>query len=626
MSATHLINAILIAAILSLSSVTAISAESSGERSHPQRVLDPRYGEALFNFYQDQYFQAITNLLVAQARSPITKQGDDPELLLGSLYLSYGMHRSAAGIFERLLNGKFDPYTNDLAWYYLGKLRYANGDFIKAVDAFNSITSTLPKSREGERLYLLSNAYLKESDYDKSAKVLDSLNGAGIWEYYARYNLGIAFLRNNLGIEGIRLLNKVSLLTPRNEEEYALRDKANIAIGYASIGDTSIADPVTYFSKVRLSGPFSNQALLGIGWAYIKNNRPKEATLPWRELSSRPGIDIATQESLIDIAYAFEQLDAPQSALVYYKNAIAAYDHDLSELTNALSAANYIDILRSGIPVTLENDGHQLTAGIQLANLPAAEYLSDLFASGAFQKAYQDYHDLHLLRNQVNQWKGKITLLQSMLEERRRRYSLNLSEIGESDYSGKLVELNSRRSALIAQLEAIILHADEQALATSKEHESLNRLIEIKDRLSTLAKRGIHVTEPMGQFRILQGLIQWDLSTEYPARLWNLKKDMHALDNAFSQTAEILSSLEKVQKSTPMDFDGFSKRIIDSDSYLENLTHKLDSSINKQERYCADLILDTLNAKKRQIGIYKSRALYAQARLYDQLSHDPDAP
>jgi hypothetical protein len=313
-------------------------------------------------------------------------------------------------------------------------------------------------------------------------------------------------------------------------------------------------------------------------------------------------------------------------ALTYYQNAIAAYDRDLSELTAALSATSYIDLLRSGIPAALANDEHQLTADAQLANLPVAEYLSDLFASSTFQKAYQDYHDLHHLRNQINQWNGKIPLLQSMLEERRRRYALNLAQIGESDYSRKLNGLYSRRSILIAQLDAVVLHADEQKLATSKEHESLSRLVEIKVRLSTLAKHGIDVTDPMSKYRILHGLIQWNVSAEYPARLWNIKKDMHALDNAFNQTAEILSSLEKVQKNTPMDFDGFSKRIFDSDSSLANLAKKLDASINKQERYCTDLILDTLNAKKRQIGIYRSRALYAQARLYDQVSHNPNTP
>lgn len=83
---------------IALVSSFAITNVLSEERD-PQQINDLRYGEALYNFYQERYFTSITNLLVAKDRKPITTQNIDPELLLGGLYLYYGLHQNASGIF-----------------------------------------------------------------------------------------------------------------------------------------------------------------------------------------------------------------------------------------------------------------------------------------------------------------------------------------------------------------------------------------------------------------------------------------------------------------------------------------------------------------------------------------------
>ncbi|MCG6885798.1 MAG: hypothetical protein LJE74_01155, partial [Proteobacteria bacterium] len=69
-------------------------------------VKDLSYGVALYNFYQDKYFSAINELLVARETRPGTRQLDDNELLLGSLYLSYGLQQEADRIFKVLVDEK----------------------------------------------------------------------------------------------------------------------------------------------------------------------------------------------------------------------------------------------------------------------------------------------------------------------------------------------------------------------------------------------------------------------------------------------------------------------------------------------------------------------------------------
>ncbi|HID48322.1 MAG TPA: hypothetical protein EYP40_01705, partial [Chromatiales bacterium] len=76
-------------------------------------VKDLSYGVALYNFYQDKYISAINELLVARERRPKTRQLDDNELLLGSLYLAYGQQQDADRIFRVLVDEHTSPYTRD---------------------------------------------------------------------------------------------------------------------------------------------------------------------------------------------------------------------------------------------------------------------------------------------------------------------------------------------------------------------------------------------------------------------------------------------------------------------------------------------------------------------------------
>jgi tetratricopeptide (TPR) repeat protein len=235
------------------------------DQAHPQPVRDPRYGLALFDFYQDHYFDAITDIMVAQQRKPISEQGADPDLLLGSLYLSYGMNYAATAIFQRLLDSTIPSPSHDLAWFYLGKLRYGNDQFDEAFTAFAKVGRTLPPNREEERLYLMLNAQLHGNRFDGAIKALDEFQHHGIWDEYARYNLGTALIRANRIKEGVILLSQVGQLESHDEEEDALRDKANMVIGYVALKDRNLTDPAAAFSRVRLNGPYSNQALLGMG-------------------------------------------------------------------------------------------------------------------------------------------------------------------------------------------------------------------------------------------------------------------------------------------------------------------------------------------------------------------------
>ena len=115
----------------------AVSAAPRAADGPPKTVVrDLYYGEVLFQFYKQDDFTALTHLLAARDAGRVGHHEAESELLLGGLYLSYGQHDRAEGIFERLLKDTPTPSVRDRAWFYLGKLRYERGLYAEALASF----------------------------------------------------------------------------------------------------------------------------------------------------------------------------------------------------------------------------------------------------------------------------------------------------------------------------------------------------------------------------------------------------------------------------------------------------------------------------------------------------------
>src|SRR6202044_3168678 len=78
--------------------------------------------------------------------------------------------------------------------------------------------------------------------------------------------------------------------------------------------------------RVRLEGPYSSKALLGVGWADAGVGEFKRALVPWLTLRKRSLLDSAVQESFLTVPYAYSQLSATGQAAEYYSSAIDSFD------------------------------------------------------------------------------------------------------------------------------------------------------------------------------------------------------------------------------------------------------------------------------------------------------------
>ena len=174
-------------------------------------------------------------------------------------------------------------------------------------------------------------------EYDAAIAKLRNWKGRTEWASYARFNIGVALVRSGRVDEAVALLDELGSMNPFTYELAALRDKANVALGYALLQDGQPYAAKAPLQRVRLKGPFSNKALLGVGWADAEMDQYGRALVPWMELRGRDLLDSAVQESMLAIPYALAQLDSISQAADHYLNAVEAFYEESSRIDSTIS-------------------------------------------------------------------------------------------------------------------------------------------------------------------------------------------------------------------------------------------------------------------------------------------------
>jgi len=97
--------------------------------------------------------------------------------------------------------------------------------------------------------------------------------GPQTWSAYARFNLGVALVRNGRLTDADPFLTGVGTLLPQLRSWRRSRTAPISRLALRAAGQPAGAGAPA-LARVRLTGPYSNKALLGIGWAERRSGLP----------------------------------------------------------------------------------------------------------------------------------------------------------------------------------------------------------------------------------------------------------------------------------------------------------------------------------------------------------------
>jgi len=622
--------ALLAGAWFALAGVPAVAVRDEPPASDlppPSKIRDLDYGDVLFHFFQDDYFEALVRLEVSHEMGRMPDHAAEAELLAGGLYLSLGLHGEATRRFEAVLAGPVPQSVSDRAHFYLARIGFQRGYLEDAARSLGRIRGPLPGALEPERRLLAANVLMAQGRYGEAAQSLEGWTDGSDWTYYARFNLGVALVRTGETTRGRQLLESVGTMPVGNEEQRALRDRANLALGFALLQERQPDPAAAALARVRLDGPFTNRALLGLGWAEADAARPERALVPWLELRERPVLEAAVQESLLAVPYAYAQLAANGQAAEQYRHAVSAFAAETARLDESIAAirgGGFLDAVLSAATASEAKPDDADRAGWlwqlqQAPDAPHTRYLYQLFASHAFQEGLRNYRDLRLMQRNLERWAGSLEAFHEMVAARELETARRTPRKAELLAGTDLDSLEARRAGLEARVAELVAARDVTALATPEEAARWRKLEELEVRTAALPP-GTRRDALAERVRLLHGTLAWQLDADYKLRLSRLRASLAEADEALAEARRRRALVEQAGDLAPRNTEGFAERVRGIERRMERLQPAIDAAAAAQERLLADIAVRELEAQKARLASYATQAQFALAALYDGAS------
>jgi tetratricopeptide (TPR) repeat protein len=594
-------------------------------------VQDLHYGDVLFRFYTGDEFEALTRLEAYQHWDRMPNHRDDAALLGGGLYLSLGMHNEAGKRFELLLGDRVPAAVRDRAWFYLAKVWYARGYYDRSEASLGRISGTLPSLLEAERQHLLVNDLMRQGRFDEASARLASWQGPLDWMAYARFNLGVALVRQNRMNEADPVLTAVGTMAVRSEELLGLRDKANLALGFAWLQAGNATAGRTALLRVRLAGPYASRALLGVGWASAALGDYNAALTPWMALRERNLQDAAVQEGLLAVPYAFGKLGAGGQAAEYYESAIKSFGAEADTIDDSIArigTGHMLDDLLAAQPQQPSGLGPQRSWFWQLQQLPQnaeARYLYPLLADNDFQEGLKNYRDIGFLGGTLARWDESMDAFATMIDTRQLAEQRRLPHADALLAQGAAAQLLSLRTQLDTRLTNIETDDDVAALGNTPERAQWARVRRLEAALASASGDPDELRTEREKIRLMKGVLYWRLDEKFKERSYAGHRALRSLDAALNEAQNRFVRVRQARASVPDDVGGFGDRIGSLAARISVLRDQLKEAAAAQERYLERLAQDELLAQKDRLDAYQVQARFALADIYDRAGNAPAA-
>jgi hypothetical protein len=588
------------------------------------RVQDLHYGDVLFRVYSGQQYDALTRLEAYERWGRMPHNEHEALLLAGGLYLQLGMHNEAAARFEQLLTPDVPAAIRDRAWYYLAKVWYQRGYFDRSSEALGRIAGVLPPVLEPERAHLAVNVLMRQGRYDEAAERLRSWQGPPDWMAFARFNLGVALVRQDRMADAEPFLDAVGAMNTASRELLALRDKANLALGYAWLQAREPARALPALNRVRLDGSHATRALLGAGWAHAQLGHYEAALVPWLALHERNLLDAAVQESYLAVPYALGELGAAAQASQYYEGAMESFRSEAGNLDAAIGEIGnghlLGKLLRDDKP--LDPDSFWQLGSQALEGLPQARYFYSVLADNDFQEGLKNYRDLSFLGNLLHRWDEGMDAFGAMIDAREKAYAERLPRADAMLAANLPGQLVARRTGIDAALTTVETSDDTVALGDAEQRAQWTRIRELEAGYAT-AGDDPELLEARDKLRLIKGVLLWQFDRQFRERDYQLRRQLQGADRTLNAVQNRWVRVTKARASVPQDTGEFAARIVSLQARIDAMHARLATAATRQGAHLEELAGKELLAQQERLAAYAVQARFALADIYDRAATPP---
>jgi hypothetical protein len=590
-------------------------------------LKDLYFGEALFHANQGHYFDALQRLdtELGQYHGLDEPQYDSlhfhigaAEFDVGDFELNYRMHHRAGRAIRAVLEGNVEESVRNEAAFRLARIHFQKDQPEDALHALQRIEGEVPEAIVEEVEFLRANVYMALGRPADAVEVLADLQRAKSLTGFAAYNLGIALLQDGRTLEAIEQLDRAGQVTSGERGAEAIRDKANLILGTMLFESAEYQRAYQSLDRVRLEGPFSNQALLRAGWAELSAGNFERALVPWNILAKREVTDAAVQEALLATPFAYSKLEIHGRAALMYGRALEAYTNELDRVDASIDSIRKGKFLEALIREEIRQDTDWVIRLRSLPETPETYYLMALMASHDFQTALSNYLDLEDLRTRLVSWQTNFDAFEDIIGLRRQNYEPLLPEV-DADFREVDSQIRLRmeqREHLETRLQGILTAPRPDLLATADERIVSERLDQLEQQLMNPASP----EEQALQQRIarVRGALTWTLRTQYHERLTEAHTHLKELNVVIAAMTERYQSLVRARQAATHSYVGYDVTITQLRRRVGEALQKVNLLMARQGHLLETVAINELRARRERLDTYQAQARFAVADSYDR--------
>jgi tetratricopeptide (TPR) repeat protein len=528
------------------------------------------------------------------------------------------MHLRAGRAIKAVLEGAVDDAVRNEAAFRLARILFQKDQLEDAQNALARIQGAVPREIHDDIEFLRANIDMATGRPGEAVKVLKQPRSGESLTGFVAYNLGIALFQDNQPQEAIDQLDKAGRLEAGDDAALAVRDKSNLVLGTLLFESGDFDRAKQSLDRVRLEGPFSNQALLRAGWAEATAKQYDRALVPWNILAEREPTDSAVQEAMLALPNAYANLNLHGRAAILYGRALELYSKQIDRVDASIGSIRDGRFLEDLIREESRQDETWVIRLRSLPDAPETYYLMELMASHDFQTALHNYLDLEDLKARLVGWKTSLDAFADIIRLRGQNYEPLLPEVDT-----KFRTLDSRmrlrleqRKHLAERLQAMLTAPRPEYLATSEERMAGERLAIIEKQIGdSRTPKAVALRQRAARLR---GAITWRTRTEYDERLtaaYAHLKELQAHVDALTRQYDAYVRTRQAATHSYVGYDGQIERLR---KRVGDALQRVDIVMAQQGRMIETVAIDQLQMRRDRLLAQQVEARFAVADSYDR--------
>ncbi len=501
----------------------------------------------------------------------------------------------------------------------MARILFNKGQYVNAINALKLIRGKQTQAFKEDAAMLSGLSQMRQRNFANAIDSLKPLRGSNEHQYYAQYNLGISYMLSGEQEQGAKILERLGEIATNDPELLALQDKTNLVLGsrYLDEGYAQLAKP--RLNRIRIDGPFSDRALLKSGWADVALKDFESAITPWTILHERNTTNLAVQEALLALPYAYSQLESYGRAALLYGEAVERINQEIDNIDQAIDGVNKNRLLDALGKDDDKSHRRFLLNISKESGEPEVRYLFRLIASNDFNESIKNYRDLLFIKENIEQMQWNLRAYKSLVGVRNQYYQPLIPRVEETfavlDAAyGQAIE---RKKFLEQRIKVVQRLHDPKALATEAEISYEDAILRVEKNLTELPKQA-GWDDSKRRLERLKGVLAWQQQSQYEQRLETAYQQIDALNSDVERMEATHSYVVNDKREAYQSFVGYDIPFRRITTRLNTLLANSKTLLRQQGRFINKVAIIELDKRRRKLSDYQTKARFALAESYDK--------